>query len=394
MLFDFNFYSSLLLPAFIQGVLFAIILFVRGFKMERLSDRLLAALLLLNSLKIAYWMLGFADWYDSHDGYTTFMFYFPFSNLLIISPLVYFYFLSLTNHQFRFQKKHWPHFILPVAWLLLIVGKLIVDFGWHHPFANSPSTQYGTKGPYADLDKTDTTYIISYISFFYYLWLSIKTYKSYQQYIVANFSATDEISYTWVRNLLYALAAAVIIFLAFGILDEIFHWGEKQSYKYVWYAHFILGLFVYYISIAGYNSPSKQPLLFNPAEQPVTTEKTVVTNDANEVAIWKNQLQSFIEKHQPYLEPELSLALLAHQMNVPSSHLSKMINESMEQNFNDFINSYRVKAFIQKLESGEQATQTLLGIAYDCGFNSKATFNRAFKKDTGMSPKEWLVKHP
>ena len=47
----------------------------------------------------------------------------------------------------------------------------------------------------------------------------------------------------------------------------------------------------------------------------------------------------------------------------------------------------------EKLLAGEQKTQTLLGIAYDCGFNSKATFNRAFKKATGASPKEWMEKN-
>ena len=61
-------------------------------------------------------------------------------------------------------------------------------------------------------------------------------------------------------------------------------------------------------------------------------------------------------------------------------------------NFNDFINYYRVLAVQEKLKGGEHKRQTLLGIAYDAGFNSKATFNRAFKKVTGLSPKEWLEK--
>lgn len=84
--FEFNLYSSLLLPAFIQGILFAALLLVRGWKFQRLSDKLLGWLLLLNAIKIAYWMLGFAGWYDSHDGFTSFMFYFPFDNVLWMGP--------------------------------------------------------------------------------------------------------------------------------------------------------------------------------------------------------------------------------------------------------------------------------------------------------------------
>ena len=71
--------------------------------------------------------------------------------------------------------------------------------------------------------------------------------------------------------------------------------------------------------------------------------------------------------------------------------LSAVINQGFGKNFNDYINDYRVDAFIEKLKNGEQEAQTLLSLAYDAGFNSKATFNRAFKKTTGVSPKDWKV---
>jgi len=61
-------------------------------------------------------------------------------------------------------------------------------------------------------------------------------------------------------------------------------------------------------------------------------------------------------------------------------------------NFNDFVNHYRIEAVKKKLEAGEQRNMTLIGIALECGFNSKTTFNRAFKKSTSMSPKDYLKK--
>jgi AraC-like DNA-binding protein len=79
------------------------------------------------------------------------------------------------------------------------------------------------------------------------------------------------------------------------------------------------------------------------------------------------------------------------QSNV--SVVSKMINQGFGQNFNDFINQFRIEAVKEKLQKGEHLQQTLLGIAFDCGFNSKATFNRSFKKITGQSPKEWIEKN-
>ena len=70
--------------------------------------------------------------------------------------------------------------------------------------------------------------------------------------------------------------------------------------------------------------------------------------------------------------------------------ISKTINQGFQMNFNDCINSYRIEAVKNSLDLGEHKKTTLLGIAYDCGFNSKATFNRAFKKHTGKTPKEYI----
>ena len=114
--FDFNVFSGLLLPAFIQGVLFAILCWYRGRRQERLSDILLGWLLFLNAVKIAYWMLGFAGWYDTHDRFTSFMFYFPFENLVWMGPLLYFYFLSLTNSDFRFKRLIGHTWFYPYPW--------------------------------------------------------------------------------------------------------------------------------------------------------------------------------------------------------------------------------------------------------------------------------------
>lgn len=388
--FDFNQYSALLLPPFLQGLLFALLLFYRGWKQEKLSDRLLAFLLLINAIKIAYWMLGFAGWYDSHDGYTSFMFYFPFDNVMWMGPLLYFYFLSLTNADFRFERKHFKHFILPLAWTLMIAGKFLADYLFHRPFPVLDETQYGTKGPYADLDKNTWADLVSYLSFFYYLFITIQGFRSYQRYVKENFSAIEEIRFDWLRNLLYAISAGVLIFFLFniaGLFKE-----DGNSYIFQWYAYLLLGAATYYLSIAGYiTRPAVlRKLHFEPEKEEqqkqVSDEKEVKT----ELEKWKDKLLAQMENEKPYLEAELSLAELATRLKTNTSVLSKVINDGTGRNFNDFINSYRVEEVMNKLRAGEQERQTLLGIAYDCGFNSKATFNRAFKKITGLSPKEWM----
>lgn len=100
-----------------------------------------------------------------------------------------------------------------------------------------------------------------------------------------------------------------------------------------------------------------------------------------------------MQQDELYKDAELTLSQLAKNLSTNSSVLSKVVNQGFGLNFNDFVNEYRVKAVTELLKAGEQKNQTLLGIAFDCGFNSKATFNRAFKKQTGLSPKEWLEKN-
>lgn len=90
-----------------------------------------------------------------------------------------------------------------------------------------------------------------------------------------------------------------------------------------------------------------------------------------------------------YLNPDLSLPDLAKHLQTNASVLSAVINTAYGKNFNDFINTYRVEAVKTMLKSPEAQLYSLLGIGLECGFNSKSTFNRAFKKATGKSPGEY-----
>jgi AraC-like DNA-binding protein len=109
-----------------------------------------------------------------------------------------------------------------------------------------------------------------------------------------------------------------------------------------------------------------------------------------EIELWKSKIQEALLTEKLYENPELTLAEIAKKLETNASVISKAINQGFQMNFNDLINFYRVEAVKKKLEQGEHKKSTLLGIAFDCGFNSKATFNRAFKKNTRISPKEYL----
>ena len=94
-----------------------------------------------------------------------------------------------------------------------------------------------------------------------------------------------------------------------------------------------------------------------------------------------------IEK--PYLNADISLPELSERMNIPSHHLSRVINEKLNMNFFDFINQYRVEEVKSRIQDQQYVHLSILGIAFDSGFNTKSAFNRVFKKMTGMTPSEF-----
>jgi AraC-like DNA-binding protein len=116
-------------------------------------------------------------------------------------------------------------------------------------------------------------------------------------------------------------------------------------------------------------------------------KKSLFTNE--ELLRYKNRLNSLMKDDKLYLSPELSLRSLADYMNLPSNHMSQLLNEGFNQNFSDYINSYRLDTFKIKLSLDSAHQLTILALAYDSGFNSKTVFNTFFKKKMGITPKAY-----
>ena len=108
---------------------------------------------------------------------------------------------------------------------------------------------------------------------------------------------------------------------------------------------------------------------------------------------WNNKITKLFEKENIYENPNLTLSQIATLLHTNRNIISKVINQKFKMNFNDFVNEKRAEAVIQKLQNGEHLKNTLLSIAMDCGFNSKTTFNRAFKKHTALMPKQYILKN-
>ncbi len=102
--------------------------------------------------------------------------------------------------------------------------------------------------------------------------------------------------------------------------------------------------------------------------------------------IYLDQLFNWMKVEKPFRNQQLKVEDLAEQLNIPAHHVSQIINEVLDKNFYEFVNYYRVQEVQEMINDPAQKHKSMLGIALDAGFNSKATFNRVFKEFTGMTP--------
>lgn len=129
--------------------------------------------------------------------------------------------------------------------------------------------------------------------------------------------------------------------------------------------------------------------LLSEVYQEAINPKPLIT-DEDERAELHQALDQAMAVDRVFLDSDLSLKKLAEILNSTSNKLSWLINEEKQVNFNDFINTYRMEHFKQLALDPENKNLTLLGLAFDSGFNSKSAFNTSFKKLTGQTPRAWL----
>ncbi len=409
--FHFNKYSGLLLIFFVHGLVYAFLLFRKSIKNETTHDKWLGLFLVLCSLYICPWMLGFAGWYDGNECLEcrNFLFYMPFQQALLMGPVIYFYLQSLLNPSFKFGKREWLQLlpsILYNTWILVvaITDRLILK-------------KYFLMDGQNDPDFNSWYVALSLISLLIYLLLSFKYYQRYKTLIYQELSFADDVTYKWIRNFLIAFFLYFFSSLIIGLLD---FFDVGIGYTGTWWYYLLFAIIYYYIAIAGYSNSIvtkanyqlaflqyKMPSLLDDYNLPtdtttqdidfeeVTAEKqqqeTKIQKPNNlALAEWKTKVLAAIVTDKMYQNPELTLTDLSKHLSTNPSLLSKIINQGFKMNFNDLINYYRVEDVKIQLQNSANANLTIMSLAYDAGFNSKATFNRAFKKITGKSPKEFI----
>ncbi|MCX6239150.1 MAG: AraC family transcriptional regulator [Bacteroidia bacterium] len=109
----------------------------------------------------------------------------------------------------------------------------------------------------------------------------------------------------------------------------------------------------------------------------------------SEAKLYVEKINKHMKLSKPYLNPDLTLLQLASDLGTSPHILSQIINDQYKLNFFDFVNEYRVREFKDAVVDPKNKNFSLLGIAFECGFNSKSAFNRMFKKSTGLTPSQF-----
>ena len=379
---DFNIWSSPLLILVLQGLVLIGLLFLKYRRSREVSYLLLAMILLIVCYEQICYTVGFMGWY--HEFPNTKINYWLIPMSLGLAPMIYFYVRSITTSSFKFRKKDWWHFVPAIALILYRVG--IYTYDSFQPGFDANQNGYLKQ----HLDEPILQPILIFLEFaqmLLYLAFTFQLFYQYRKKIKAYFSNTYKYELNWILSFLLVFTA---LFLYGALQDIIGALITDLSYTQRWWMNLLMAIATIYIGVMGLFTDTSRlsRLEFNFTPQPVPLPETTDEIQVDEQEL--QQLKELMNEERPYLNPELNLVELAQLSGMTRAQLSQVINAGFKVNFNDFVNGYRIEEVKKQLSQGKQEQLSLLGIALECGFNSKATFNRVFKKITHTSPTEFL----
>jgi AraC-like DNA-binding protein len=296
--------------------------------------------------------------------------------------LLYFYAKAYVSDAFEFLKVHLWHLLPFVVYNLAMLPFYSQTAAYKlHYDQEVLTTDAPWQAMVALVAKTLTIPV-------YLVWTLILL-RNHRRNIARYFSDLEKIDLRWLQYLVwsmvvvwgFALISAVIKFRTH--FEDAFH---SEPYIFSAATLWVFGLGYYGL---------KQTPVFNNAvirDQPKVTSETPRNNKlAPEVAEQHRQrLMAHMEKEQPYLQSKLTLHQLATELQLPAQTLSELLNDILNQNFFQFVNGYRVEEVKKRLQDPKYRNLTILGIALESGFNSKAAFNRIFKQHTGLIPSAYM----
>lgn len=290
------------------------------------------------------------------------------------APLFYFIIKSLVQVAQPFRRRDLLHFI-PAA-LHFCYGLL----SYHH-LASADKIQYINQLQ-QQIQHLPEKVDVLYLAFNLLLSLQliiyiVSSFRMIRQYRPSNLYV-EEISPEQLKRLFFSILGVLLIILV-SSLNLTYLIAQSTNYKNLRpIALILLSAYLFYVA---YFVIAHQKAF----EKPIKKYDSSSLNAATRTRT-VDQLIQHMQDNKPYRSPQLNLKDLAQQLSVPDRQLSQAINEHYGYNFYEFLNFYRIEEVKKHLHDEQFSHYSILAIAYEAGFNSKSTFNSAFKKLTGTTP--------
>lgn len=372
-------FNIIILIGAIQG-LFLALLIESIPKDQKLSHRWLAVFLVLYSLSMIYYVIWDSRIILEYPKLT--MISVPLELLLGVS--FYFYICSITEKKFEFKRIQLLHFAPTILTVLAFIPFYLKTDQYKINFNLESYRELPDRWKYYFLFTlvSNSTYIL--IS-----WLKISKHK---RLLKEYYSNETQSNLKWIERVFISM---LIIFITCVIISIYgYNYANQVS-------NILFSIGVYTLGYLGFrqkapfagireeiNKDEVIPAVLPKApEKYIKYEKSGLSEEKARDLL--GQLDQLISNEKPYLKQDINLQQLADELNISIHHLSQLINQYKHTNFYDFINSCRIEEFKQKVGDPKFRHLSILGIAFECGFNSKASFNEAFKKQTGLTPSEY-----
>ncbi|MCA0932728.1 helix-turn-helix domain-containing protein [Lutimonas saemankumensis] len=291
---------------------------------------------------------------------------------LLYGPIIYIYAQGVIFKDFKLSKTHLLHLI---PYLLLTLFLFV---------AGNPSPK--TSAEFISSDLPWQFYlgsILIYLHFYVYMVMTYRSLWKYRQVIKNKYSQIEKINLDW-------LSFALNTFVLITIISFVHNFIPLANNMTVFLITLILLLiFIFYFVNKVILDALRQPEIFSGINQKETSRYQGSKLTSSQIKEYKERLIELFNTEKTFLDPEVSLKDLSEKLSISSKNLSQVINQSFDKSFFDFINSYRIKEAQHIFKEAKDDKMTVMEVMFDVGFNSKSSFNTAFKKETGQTPTEF-----
>ena len=363
----FGWRTAILSVAFVQLILLAAAL--TWPMRNRTANRTLAALLIVLAGMITPWMIGFAGFYDRWQWLS----FTPFAISLAIAPLAWLYIHALVHG--RWPARGWRHLVPAAVQFAYLLGAFLL---LRQPFKNDW------------LDRSSLAYdaitgagVIAGLAAYGLLGRSI--IRHYRDRLPSQRSDDHRFALAWLGRTVAALFGLLAVWAIYGVADLI----APLGYSGLMGLYVAIAAFALFLGIEGWRYAAL-PFPHMADLEPPETEEAATAPSID----WAAKAQRWAERvrdERLYADPELSVPRLARLLGTNSAYVSRAFNQGLGHSFSGFINGLRCEAVAERLRAGDRGD--LLDLALECGFSSKASFNRAFRAAFACSPSEYRQAH-